>query len=190
MQVTADVSLVEPLPAVDDDVAPSAPRRRRRVWRALARLVVLAVIGTTATMLVHNAFASVDRDGTRVRGQLAASRGRLAQLGDDLAAATGQRAAAEQLEARTNALLVQARAVHAARSRELATARALLDALARTTAVSLHEQQLQNSRLAALHTCLDGVSAALNYIGIGDTPHASDVLASVDADCRAAETTS
>jgi hypothetical protein len=180
----ADVEVAPPLVLVD-----ALPRRaspRRRPLRAALRLLFLIAVGAVAIALVVNAFAGVARDGAQVRGELDASRAHLAALADDLDAARGERDDAQQLASRVHSLLLDARSVHAGRSRELSIARTLLDRVARATFLSVYDQQRRQDRLAALDRCLDGVSRALNYIGIHDTRDASRALGAVDADCRAA----
>jgi hypothetical protein len=168
------------------DALPARPTRRRRLLRTALRLLVLVAVGAVAIALTANAFAGVARDGAHVRGDLDSSRSHLATLAQDLAAARVERDAAQALASRVHALLVDARSVHAGRSRELATARALLDRVARATYLSAYDQQQRQDRLAALDRCLVGVSKALNYIGVHDTRDASHALGVVDADCRAA----
>jgi hypothetical protein len=156
---------------------------RRVAFKIVAALIVVALVVTGVALAFHRAadnLASVHRDS-------AASAERVATLTNELAHATNAR------DRSLRAASIAAVALGDARTAHLRSAQALNDELAqvddarRQAYLSLVDANTRTAQLAALHTCLDGVSQALDMLGAGDV-HGSEVhLQSIDGACQQAE---
>ncbi len=154
---------------------------RRWLPTALLALLIVAIAAVAAQRLVAGA-----RDLSTTRHELDASRARLAHLGADIRAAGAARRDAQRRAAAAVAVLDSERDRHDAASRNLRVAKEQLAVVSHDLAASLRGEQQQGDQVAALQLCLDGVSQALNRIGVGDVHGWQAAIAAVDPQCHMA----
>jgi hypothetical protein len=122
-----------------------------------------------------------------VRSDAVASKDRVGTLGNDLAMATSARDRSRREAALARTALETARAAHLQSADELAAERSDLDRARTQAYASLVDASQRSVQLTALHTCLDGVSQALDMLGSGDVNDWQHRLQQVDGICRRAE---
>ena len=153
------------------------------VARVVACIVVLAVIVTGVGIAFRNSshhLASLHHD-------LAASAVRVSNLTSALATATGQRDRAQHEAAVARAALEAARNTHLDTVDTLSAKREDLADARRQAYASLVDQGARTAELAALNGCLNGVSQALDLLGVGDVNGWQNSLRSIDGVCRQAQ---
>ncbi|HEY1739609.1 MAG TPA: hypothetical protein VGI86_12905 [Acidimicrobiia bacterium] len=151
--------------------------------RVIAAVVVLALV--TAGVVV--AFRHSSHHLAALHHDITASAGRVSTLNSELATATDQRNRAQHEAALARAALASAMSTHVdsadtlqAKQEDLADAR-------RKAYKSLVDQGARTAQLAALNGCLNGVSQALDLLGVGDVNGWQNTLRSIDGVCRQAQ---
>lgn len=151
--------------------------------RVVAAVVVLALVAAGVVVAFHRSshhLASLHHDA-------AASSDRVSTLTSQLATATSQRDLSLKEAAVARAALEAAHAAHLHSAAALRDERAGLLAAQRAAYISIVDTNSRATQLAALHTCLDGVSQALDMLGAGDVSGWQNRLQSIDAVCKQAQ---
>ncbi len=173
----------------DDDKMPRArggrPTRRRAIAAIATVACVLAVALAVGGAVV--AFRHASHHLHAVRRDTAASAGRVASLTAALAQASTARDRSRHEAAVAHAALEAARSAHLRGEAALRAELADLDTTRREAYASLVDANARTAQLAALHTCLDGVSQALDMLGAGDVHGWQNRLRSIDGVCKQAQ---
>ena len=166
-------------------LVPRVSSTYRHVRTIVSIVIVLALLVTAVVV----AFRRVSDDITAVHHDTVASVGRVQSLTNQLASAANGRDRSLHEAALARAALGQARTAHLRSADALAAERDELDRARREAYISLTDQSAQNAQVEALHSCLDGVSQALNLLSVGVVDGWQHTLESIDGVCRRAEST-
>ena len=173
-----------------DDKMPhwtGSSRALRTRWRTFVALAVAIVVLAVAVGETVAAFRRSSDHLAAVRRDTTASRGRVATLTDQLAKATDERDRSRRAAAVARAALEQAQTAHQQSAEQLAAERSDLNIARKKAYLGLVGLNNLSAQLTALHSCLDGISRALNLIAVGEVDFWQQQLKSVDPVCQEAE---